>query len=200
MTGFSSYRWIEGAIVCALLALAAIGLEHDGYHRAETKYELQISNSKVTSDKVLADAREKAQARIDAQAKYAAGLAAQLITAGQTIDQQTKQLKERKNDVSTLHRDRPTDTLQRVPAWIASNGWVCDYNRATGDDGMPAPGAAAGRAASEACQADPFGASRVDAVDILGHHEDYAAYCRKLDQQVDRLLNYIDSAQGDQGK
>jgi hypothetical protein len=193
-------------LVAAVLGGAAWGItagvsaiDTNGYRRAESKYQLQI----VTADKTrveqarLADA-EAARKR-DGEARNILRLSEQLITAKTVIDTQTKQLQERAHDVSTQYRPQPDAALMPVPDWIVTRGWLCDYNRAIGYS-EPGAGAAVGGDAATACAADAFGPSGVSAERILSHHEQYGGYCRKLEQQVNVLLDHIEFVEKDAGK
>jgi len=181
-----------------------------GYARATAEKDRVIS--KLNADhvaaiaKITADQREEAaraeaaeKQKLDAQARNITYLSEQLIAANARTDALNKQLQERKTDVSTLYREKPGTALLHVPDWTVTNGWVCDYNRAIGYS-VPGAGAAVGGAADAACAADPFSRSAVTAERILGHHEEYGAYCQKLEQQVNALLDHIEYVEGKTGK
>ncbi|KAF1043212.1 MAG: hypothetical protein GAK35_02304 [Herbaspirillum frisingense] len=62
---------------------------------------------------------------------------------------------------------------------------------------MQQAGGAIGDDVDPACQADPFAPSGVTATQILVHHEEFAAYTRKLELLQRRWVNYSAALQGD---
>lgn len=194
---------IKSEFVKALMVLAALGalawgisrgvsaIDAAGYQRAEAIYQKQIADIRTAqATEVLRTEREQ-RARSEAQNRNMLRLSEQLITAKTTIDAQTKKLQERGHDVSTQYRPQPGAALQPVPDWIVTRGWVCDYNRAIGYATAGAATAVGGDAAA-ACAADAFSPSYVSAERILIHHEEYGGYCRKLEQQVNVLLDHLE--------
>jgi hypothetical protein len=186
-------RALPGLVIAALLTVAAWAVERIGYNRAAVKYELRIANDKIKSDAALRKVELAAKVRFDEQSRNALRQSELLIAAKTTIDAQTQQLKERSKDVSTLYREQPSDALEPVPDWIVTSGWLCDYNRAIGY-GLSGPdaGADSGGAENPACAADPFSPSGVSAERILAHHEEYGGYCRKLEEQIDRINAHVE--------
>lgn len=188
--------WLTSRFMQALILLGTVGMlgwgvwrgveaiETRGYERAEAKYLRQLT-----------EAKSAALDRYDMQNRNMLRLSEQLITAKTTIDAQTKKLQERANDVSTRYRPQPDAALQPVPGWIVTRGWVCDYNRAIGY-GQPDDSSAVSGDAAATCAADPFAPSDVGAREILVHHEEYGGYCRKLEKQVNVLLDHIDFLEG----
>jgi hypothetical protein len=188
-------RLLPGLLIAAALAGVAWKIDANGFDRAKNKYELQITNDKLTHSKALQEAEIAAKARYDAQNRNSLRQSELLIAAKTTIDAQTQQLKERSKNVSTHFRERPSAALQSVPGWIVTNGWLCDYNRAIGY-GLPGAGPDTGGVENPACAADAFVPSGVSAERILVHHEEYGGYCRKLEQQIDRLNAHIEFIEG----
>lgn len=181
------------------IASGVKAIDANGYTRAESKYKLQIADAdKARADEVQRADKETAQKRVD-EARNILRLSEQLITAGTTIDTLTKHLQERVSNVSTQYRPHPDAGLLPVPGWVITHGWVCDYNRAIGY-AMSGTDAAVSGDEDPSCTADPFSRSAVTAERILVHHEDYAAYCRKLEEQVSVLLNHIDFVERNQSK
>lgn len=180
--------WLKALIIAAALGAAVYFVDANGYGRAKGKYELQIARSdKLRADEArIADAEH--EQNLEEQASNVLRLSEQLITANATIDAQTARLNERATNVSTFYRPQPQAALLPVPGWIVTHGWVCDYNRAIGYS-VPGAGAAVGGIESPSCAADAFGPSAVIGSGILVHHEQYAAYCRKLEKQVNALLD-----------
>jgi hypothetical protein len=187
-----------GAIAVALVGSVWL-IDHRadtrGYNRAEQQYKAQIADMKLSQAVDLQKAQRGEQTRRDAQSRNALRQSELLIAAKEKIDAQSKQLQERAPHVSTLYRQAPSAALQAVPDWLVTHGWVCDYNRATGDD-LPAAAAGASGTEDPSCAADPFGPSAVSAERILLHHEEYGAYCRKLEEQRDRLIGHIEFIEG----
>lgn len=193
-------RLQKWALWLALLAAIAIAghwalnryeakFDAAGFDRADQMHKLQ--NAKDVEQRLidqLQDEADAAQRLADETAKVNR-LSGDLIKAKAVIDTQAKKLKERANDVSTLYRSQQHEPLNPVPAWLVTNGWVCDYNRAIGYGGAE-DGTDIGGDAGVTCAADPFGRNEVSATDILVHHQEYGAYCRKLEQQVNTLLDH----------
>lgn len=198
-------RVLPGLLVAALLAFISYRLDAHGYNRAETKYKAEIAATALAQSKAQLAADKEAKDRYDAQSKNMLRLSESLIDANVKVDALTKQLNERAHDVSTQYRARPDADLLPVPDWIVTHGWVCDYNRAIGD-GVLGTGPAVGGTENPSCAADAFVPSGVSAERILEHHEEYGAYCRKLEEQVNRLIDdreFIEqqyAAHGEAGK
>jgi len=188
---------VGGAILGIVLVVNAI--DSNGYNRAESEYKLQISEA----DKARADEsrrkKDEDDLRRSKDEKNILKLSSDLIVAKSTIDSLTKRLQERASNVSIYYRTQSNTDLLPVPSWIVTNGWVCDYNRAIGYT-VPGTGTAVGGAESPSCAADPFSASGVTAEPILRHHEEYGGYCRKLEEQVNLLLDHIEFTERDQKK
>ncbi|KAF1043213.1 MAG: hypothetical protein GAK35_02305 [Herbaspirillum frisingense] len=124
--------WLERIAAVALTAFLVYSIDHHGYARAASEYQLKITNSELQAEKALGIAKSQEADRRSAQQRTILNLTEQLITANQTIDEQTAQLKTRAKNVSTTYRPAPAADLTPVPGWIVTNGWVCDYNRAAG--------------------------------------------------------------------
>jgi hypothetical protein len=194
-------RVVPGLILAALLAGAVYKIDERGYARAKTKYEAEISVLKLSHLSAVRNAELEANQRFVAQNHNMLRLSESLIAANATIDAQLKKLQERTRDVSTLYRPQPSAPLQSIPDWIVTHGWVCDYNRAIGYGASPVEDSASvSGAENTSCTAEPFSASQVSAERILAHHEEYGAYCRKLEQQVDRLIRHIDFVESEKSK
>lgn len=192
--------WLKGIAAIVLIALLGYSIDHHGYARAASEYQLKIADSELKAEKALGIAKNEEAERRSAQQRTILNLTEQLIAANQTIDAQTSQLKTRAKNVSTIYRPTPAADLAPVPGWIVTNGWVCDYNRAAGyptGDGVQQTGAAISDTADPACQADPFAPSGVTATQILEHHEEFAAYALKLEQLIQRWADYSDALQGE---
>lgn len=192
--------WLKGIAIAALVAFLGYSLDHHGYARAESEYQLKIANNELMAEKAIGIAKSEEADRRAAQQRTILNLTEQLIAANQTIDEQTAQLKSRAKNVSTVYRPAPAADLAPVPGWIVTNGWVCDYNRAAGyaaGDGVQQAGATVEGDVDPACEADPFAPSGVTATQILEHHEEFSAYTRKLEQLQLRWVVYSDELQGD---
>lgn len=203
--------WLISPLAKFLLVAAILGgaiwgivsgvkaIEANGYNRAESKYKLQIADA----DKVRADETRRAKVANDKQrgdeAKNILKLSGELIASNSAIDLLTKRLQERAFNVSTLYRSQSNAGLLPVPGWIVTHGWVCDYNRAIGY-AVPGTGPAVGGNESASCAPDPFERSAVTGERILSHHEEYGGYCRKLEEQVNALLNHIEFVERNQRK
>lgn len=210
----AAMKYIFAALILGALGLGIVrgvsAIDAHGYARAvgdkdreiarlNTEHAQEIASIKARQQAEAARAEAAEKQKLAAQARNITYLSEQLIAANARTDALNKQLQERKNDVSTLYREQPGAALLRVPDWTVTNGWVCDYNRALGYS-VPGAGAAVGGAADAACAADPFSRSAVSAERILGHHEEYGAYCQKLEQQVNALLDHIEFVEGKTGK
>jgi len=189
-------RWllIIGGAIAALCGIAYV-IDANGYDRAEAKYKLQASEAKKNADDALLLAQKRDADKYAAQTRSVVNLSEQLITANTTIDAQKSKLNERAHDVSTQYRPAVGAPLIAVPAWVVTNGWLCDYNRAIGY-GVPQAGAVVSGAEDPACQADAFAPSAVTSEQILQHHEAYGAYTQKLEQLVGRLVDYATMIDG----
>lgn len=199
--------WISSRLVQGLLILAAIAavaasidvmvsrIDARGYERAEADGNRKIADLKADQLEALRKAEAAARERFEAQNRNMLRLSERLIAASTTIDKQTKQLQERAKNVSTLYRPQPDAALVSVPGWIVTHGWVCDYNRAIGYD-MSGSGAGVGGTQNPSCATDPFGRSAVTGERILIHHEEYGGYCRKLEEQVNHLIDHLDFIEG----
>lgn len=168
-----------------------LGVDHNGYRRAETKYKLTLADMRSRQLLALRAAEIKAKEQYTAQSKNTMKLAERLIAANTTIDSQNKQLRERANDVSTRYRNQVDAALQPIPSWIVTHGWVCDYNRAIGYI-LPSSRAGISGIESTSCTTDAFSASGVTAERILLHHEEYGAYCRRLEEQLNSLIDHVE--------
>ncbi|WP_076592009.1 hypothetical protein [Herminiimonas arsenitoxidans] len=190
-------KWALWIGVLAVIAVAAhwalnryeAKFDAEGFVRADNMHKLQNASDAAARLLAQSEADAEAKAKLDSEAANVLTLSKQLVTANRVIDVQTKKLNERANDVSTLYRAAPKAELTPVPGWIVTNGWVCDYNTAIGY-GFAEDGTAVGGDDNPSCAPDAFGRSEVKAADILTHHNEYGAYCRKLEKQVDALLNH----------
>ena len=184
-------RVLPAALLVGAVGCAVYRIDHNGYLRAETLYKGLIA----VADRAAADAKLAAQAaaqkKYEAEAKRAFRLSVSLADANIVIDKQERQLTERAKNVSTTYRIAPSAPLLPVPGWIVTNGWVCDYNRAIGY-GLSPTGSGPSGDESPSCSSDAFGPSGVSAERILQHHEEYGAYVRKLEQQVNRLIDHLE--------
>lgn len=179
-------------VVAALLGAAGVAVDRFGYSRAETKYQGEIAALKRAHAEAMLKAEREARATFESQNRNLLRQTEALIDAKATIDAQTRELqKERAKNVSTLYREVPDEPLRPVPGWIVTNGWLCDYNRAIGY-GVSDPASGDAGVEEEACKADAFAPSGVTAEEILRHHAEYGGYCRKLEQQIDRLVDHIE--------
>jgi hypothetical protein len=184
---------LPGLIIAAVLAFGAYKIDQHGYKRATAECSVTITKMKDDQEQADQAAAQKAKVNMDAQNKNLLRLSESLITANQQIEAQAGQLKERVHDVSTQFRLQPTAALQPVPDWVVTRGWVCDYNRAIGyGNGVPGDGTAAGGAEDTSCASDAFSPSGISAQRILWHHEQYGTYCRKLEEQLNAILDHED--------
>lgn len=183
--------WLKYVLLAAVAGAVVCGIDANGYRRAEDKYKLQIANDDAKRAEATRKAELNEQQRRNAQAANVLQLSERLIAANDIIDSLNKTLQERAAHVSNFYRPIPLAPLQPVPGWIVTHGWVCDYNRAIGYQVGGANATVSGDAEA-ACTADAFSPSAVTGERILRHHEDYGAYCRKLEEQVNVLLDHID--------
>lgn len=198
-------KWALWIGVLAVIAVAAhwalnryeAKFDAEGFARADNMHKLQNASDAAARLQAQLEADAEARAKLDKESANVLALSKQLVVAARKIDDQTKKLNERANDVSTLYRPSPQAELTPVPGWIVTNGWVCDYNRAIGY-GYAEDGTAVGGDDNPSCAPDAFGRSAVKAADILAHHNEYGAYCRKLEQQVDKLLDHAEYIEGNQ--
>ncbi|TCS38509.1 hypothetical protein EDC30_102248 [Paucimonas lemoignei] len=182
--------------IAIVISVVAWGLDQNGYSRAQSKYELQIATENEKRAETERIAEQKRQAKRDAEARNVLQLSGELLEAKEQIDALKNKLNERAKDVSTQYRPQPAAALVAIPQWIVTNGWVCDYDRAIGYGVPGAAGADIGGVEIQACAADPFERSSIEAEQILRHHEEYGAYCRKLEEQLDRVLRHVDFIEG----
>jgi hypothetical protein len=186
-------------VVSSAIARHDARVYENGYHEAESKYKLQIAaDDKKRAEEAFRAKQEQEKKRL-AQEENIRDLSHQLIESNAAVDVLTKRLQERASNVSNFYRAQPGSGLLAVPRWIVTHGWVCDYNRAIGY-GLSGAGAVVRGDENPSCAADAFGRSEVTGERILAHHEDYAAYCRKLEKQVDVLLDHIEFVERNKSK
>ncbi len=183
-----------GALAGAIPAGAA------GYwlsqRHATTKAEAVRQETKAEEARALYRATEFARLRYQAETIRANGLEKQLLTDQQRFANEKRQLQQRISHVTTVYRPAPGAALAPIPRTVFTVGFVRDYNAAIG---LPANGApaAAGSAGDQTDPAAAAGAGLLDdsglsQADILAHISDYGERCRRLDSQVNRLIDRLE--------
>lgn len=180
---------LAGAALCAPVALwygtnhgTAIG----NAKVAELREQTAVANARVLKDAGEVLAQETARGN---------RLSAQLDQAQDRIDSLSRQLQSKVDHVSTVYRPAPDAPVQPLPQCVFTRGWLRSYNAAIGA-AVPAPGEGAGpsaqapNASGAAAGEDDLLPAGIDQRDILSHHIDYAARARKLEEALNRLIDY----------
>ncbi|WP_420996224.1 hypothetical protein ACKI2N_002480 [Cupriavidus sp. 30B13] len=188
------------AIVLAALALLAgaaigtpVGLWY-GASRATALGDAKLSELQRQTASANAEALRLAGERFAQEVGRGNRLSADLILAETRIDSLSHQLQSRVKDVTTDYRESPGAGLQPLPRCVFTRGWVREYNAAIGAD-VPVAGQSAGTLAeapdaSATAAGDDKLPANVDQGAILSHHIDYGARARKLEEQLNRLIDY----------
>lgn len=189
------------AIVVGVLALLAgvtlgapVGLWY-GTSRATAIGDSRIAELKGQHADSNRKATKEAADRLKEETDRGDRLSAELSKAEGQIDSLSQQLSSRVDRVTTVYREAPGAALKPVPRCIFTRGWLRDYNAAIGaavpaageGAGAPAQAPAAGVAADGDDELAPAG---IDARSILSHHINYGARARKLEEQLNRLIDY----------
>lgn len=180
---------LAGAALCTPAALwygashaSAVG----NTKLAELREQTTNANAKALRDAGEVLAQETARGN---------RLSAQLDQAQDRIDTLSRQLQSKVDHVSTVYRPTPDAAVQPLPRCVFTRGWLRSYNTAIGA-GVPeageGPGASAqaADAGGAAAGEDDLLPANIDQRDILTHHIDYAARARKLEEALNRLIDY----------
>ncbi|SOZ12068.1 hypothetical protein [Cupriavidus taiwanensis] len=185
-------------IVLALLAGitlgAPLGLWY-GSSRATAIGDSRIAELKRQHTEADAKAIDEAAGRLKTEIDRGNRLSADLAKAEGQIDTLSQQLRTRVDRVTTVYREAPGAALKPLPVCIFTRGWLRDYNAAIG---AAVPAAGEGASASSQAPAagiaadgdDELAPAGIDASSILTHHIDYGARTRKLEEQLNRLIDF----------
>lgn len=180
---------LAGAALCAPVALwygTNHGIAIGNTKVAELREQTATANAKAIKDAGEVLAQETARGN---------RLSAQLDQAQDRIDSLSRQLQSKVDHVSTVFRPAPDAPVQPLPQCVFTRGWLRSYNAAIGT-GVPdagkgtGPSAQATDASGTVAGEDDLLPARIDQRDILSHHIDYAARARKLEEALNRLIDY----------
>ncbi|WP_404991344.1 hypothetical protein [Cupriavidus pauculus] len=180
---------LAGAALCAPVALwygTSHGTAIGNAKVAELREQTAIASAKTLRDAGEVLAEETARGN---------RLSAQLDQAHDRIDFLSHQLQSKVDHVSTVYRPAPGAPTQPLPQCVFTRGWLRSYNAAIGVDVSIAgegtgPSAQAADAGGTVAGEDDLLPAGIDQRDILSHHIDYAARARKLEEALNRLIDY----------
>ncbi|WP_316154739.1 hypothetical protein [Cupriavidus sp. BIC8F] len=183
-----------GYILAGIVFGTPIGLWY-GASRANAIGDAHLAQLRQQTAEASAKAVKDAADRLASETARGERLSAKLSAAEGQIDELSHQLSTRINRVTTVYREAPGAALKPVPQCIFTRGWLRDYNAAIGaavpaaGEGASAP-AQASAAGIPADGDDELAPAGVDPRSILTHHIDYGARARKLEEQLNRLIDY----------
>ncbi|MDK3025564.1 hypothetical protein QO239_23500 [Cupriavidus taiwanensis] len=191
---------LEAIVVGGLALLAGVTLGAPAGLWYGTSRATEIGDSRIAElQRGYAEANAKATTEAAALLKQATErgdrLSADLTKAEGQIDSLSQQLRSRVDRVTTVYREAPGAALKPVPQCIFTRGWLRDYNAAIGA-AVPAAGEGAGASAQAPAAGvaadgdDELVPAGIDPRSILSHHIDYGARARKLEEQLNRLIDY----------
>ncbi|MCW3482102.1 hypothetical protein OL229_21510 [Neisseriaceae bacterium JH1-16] len=175
-----------GLASLALLLAAGAGYGYGfGQGQARTAADAQLA----TLHRDIALAQAAAQERELRLAERGDALAARLARQQLADADATAQLKRSLDRVSTVYRPAPDAPLQPLPRCVFTRGFVGVLNTAIGAEPVPA----ADPAGAAAAETDTAGAtdSGVSQADLLDHLTDYGQRCRRLEHQLDALIDWL---------
>lgn len=183
-----------------LVVAASLGGYAHGYGYASTQAE--ASHSRYIAQQAQTTAKALASHLRELQAEQERGdaLSMELLTSNTERDKLINDLKKRVPHVSAVYVEKPGAAPVPLPDHPFTVGWVRDYNAALGLR-MPQAAAAAGGAARTSAGLHASGSlggidaadlarSTVSQADVLTTHHSNAATCRKLEAQLNAILDW----------
>ncbi|KIP19603.1 putative phage protein Rz [Burkholderia sp. MSHR3999] len=176
--------------VAVTIAFAgAAGYEH-GYHVAKTRGDLALAQEREAQQKAAADAERIADDRYAAEVDRGNQAAQALIVARQQIDHLTSTAKGKIDAVTQTYRPTLSANLEPLPRCVFTRGFVRVWNSVATDAGAdPLPDRAVAGGADAETGADDALDSGVSQADILDWLTDYAARNRRIDAQLNKVLD-----------
>ncbi|WP_175948582.1 hypothetical protein [Burkholderia pyrrocinia] len=176
--------------VAVVIAFAgAAGYEH-GYHVAKTSGDLALSEQRETQQKAAADAARIADDRYATEVDRGNRAAQALIVAQQQIDHLTSTAKGKIDAVTQTYRPTLAANPEPLPRCVFTRGFVRVWNGVAVDAGAdPVPDSSAAGGANAATGADDALDSGVSQADLLDWFTDYAAHNRRIDAQLNKVLD-----------
>jgi len=173
-----------GLASLALLLAAGAGYGF-GQRQARDTAAAELTAQRLAAERARIAALLRERQLAERGDALAARLAAQQL-AGADL---TAQLKRSLDRVTTVYRPAPDAPLQPLPRCVFTRGFVGVLNTAIGAEPMPATDPA-GTADTETDSADATD-SGVSQADLLDHFTDYGQRCRRLEQQLDALIDWL---------
>lgn len=189
------------AIALAVLALLAgitlgtpVGLWYGSSH-ATAVGAAKMADLRRETAEASAAAVSAAAEKLALETARGDRLSAALSGAESRIDAISRQLINRVDHVTTVYREAPGAALKPIPQCIFTRGWLRGYNAAIGAAVPPAVEATGTLAQAPGAGIAPAGEDElapadIDAKSILTHQVEYGARNQKLEEQLNRLIDF----------
>lgn len=196
--------WIGAMDWTTVLVIAAVAAYLMGYGmgRRDANADWTARHAAYVAQEAQARAQAISQNLTALRAEQERGdaLSMQLLSSNAERAKLSEDLKKRVPHVSTVYIEKPGAAPVPLPDRPFTVGWVRDYNAALGLR-MPQAAAAAGSAARTSAglhapgsiggiDAADLARSAVSQGDVLATHHNNAAVCRKLEAQLNAILDW----------
>lgn len=191
--------WVFLAVTAGIVIVLAL-------HRTAVtaSYLRGYAEAKADSAVVWTKAVQKQQQQLQAEFKRQLDTANSAVTAlraaNRDIAQREVLLRQEIDYVTTHYRQRPDAEPEPLPACIFTHGFVSVYNGAISPGGattdtVPAadPATRTDTTASAARASETLQPSDISQRDILHHITGYGSRCQAIEQQLNQLLDYLES-------
>lgn len=190
--------WLALAVLAAGL-FGSVGGAWLAYRYATQQGETAMAKLRRDLAIVQAENTRRAAVRYQAEVERGNQLAMQLLHDRAALQQQRQQLHRRIPYVTTHYQPAAGAAVVRLPAAVFTRGFVRDWNTAFGlrpddattDTGVPVGQTQQASPADRWLRPDDLLDSGVSTADILAHAEDMGIWCQALEQQRDRLIDYL---------
>ncbi|WMD23085.1 hypothetical protein RAS12_12125 [Achromobacter seleniivolatilans] len=182
-----------------LVVLAGLGGYAQGHAYASAQGEARHNDYVAQQNQATATALVNHMRALQVEQERGDELSLALLASHAERAKLSDDLKKRVPHVSTVYIEKPGAAPVPLPDRPFTVGWVRDYNAALGLR-MPEAPAATGsvaRTSPELSSSGPFGGadaadltrSTVSQADVLTAHHDNAAICRKIEAQLNAILD-----------
>lgn len=176
-------------VAVAIAFAGAAGYEH-GYRVAKMRGDLALSQFREAQEEAEANAERRADQRYATEVERSNQAAQELIVAQQQIDHLSTLAKGKIDAVTQTYRPTPNSELRPVPQCVFTRGFVRMWNAVAATAGTdPLPDSLATGGADAATGADDTLDSGVSQADLLDWFTDYAARNRRIEVQLNKVLD-----------